>query len=518
VHRRNLLLLPIAHPALAAEVSAPGNPFAGLDETIATDASDVGSVVVVRDHRLLFEYCKGGADPDALRNVQSVTKSVVSMAVGAAIGQGVLSSVDQSVPELVARIGTLSERAAGTKLTLRHLLAMTAGFAAAGRVTRKQSDDPVFLLERERAAEPGTRFFYDNHASNLLAATLELAIGVPMPEFAQANLFGPLGIPKPEWETGPNGHAYGASGLRLRTRDMALLGQLMLEQGSWHGSRLLPTSFVAEATAVRGAGSAPYGYGWWVRPGQAFDARGRDILRQRLRWTVHLGARSPAPGDRRYLRSFRAQPGKGPCHGTDPESTFQGGIGVAPGGRSRPPMKTQERDALLQSLKARFEGHMHRHKGVAWADVQARLDSHPEALKSLRAMEATNGEPDVIGHDKKSGRMVFCDCSAESPAGRRSLCYDREALDSRKENKPQGSAVEMAVDMGIELLTEAQYRALQELGEFDVKTSSWIRTDPEVRALGGALFCDRRYGRVFVYHNGAQSYYAARGFRGMFSV
>jgi hypothetical protein len=181
-------------------------------------------------------------------------------------------------------------------------------------------------------------------------------------------------------------------------------------------------------------------------------------------------------------------------------------------------MKTHGRDELLQELKARFESHMHRHKGVAWADVQARLEIHPGALKSLHAMEATVGEPDVIGHDKKSGRIVFCDCAAESPAGRRSLCYDRDALDSRKENKPQGSAVEMAVDMGIELLTEAQYRALQELGEFDVKTSSWIRTDPEVRALGGALFCDRRYGRVFVYHNGAQSYYAARGFRGMLLV
>ena len=181
-------------------------------------------------------------------------------------------------------------------------------------------------------------------------------------------------------------------------------------------------------------------------------------------------------------------------------------------------MKTQQRDALLHALKTRFEGHMHRHHGVTWTDVQARLASHPGALKSLHAMETTGGEPDVIGHDKSSGRLVFCDCAAESPAGRRSLCYDREALDSRKENKPQGSAVEMAVEMGIELLTEAQYRALQELGEFDVKTSSWIRTDPEVRALGGALFCDRRYGRVFVYHNGAQSYYAARGFRGVLSV
>lgn len=181
-------------------------------------------------------------------------------------------------------------------------------------------------------------------------------------------------------------------------------------------------------------------------------------------------------------------------------------------------MKTQERDALLQALKARFESHMHRHQGMTWTDVQTRLAGHPGALNSLQAMEATGGEPDVIGRDTKSGQLVFCDCAAESPAGRRSLCYDREALDSRKENKPQGSAVEMAAEMGIELLSEAQYRALQELGEFDVKTSSWIRTDPEVRALGGALFCDRRYGRVFVYHNGAQSYYAARGFRGVLSV
>jgi hypothetical protein len=181
-------------------------------------------------------------------------------------------------------------------------------------------------------------------------------------------------------------------------------------------------------------------------------------------------------------------------------------------------MKTQERDELLQALKARFESHMHRHQGMTWTDVQARLASHPDALKSLHAMEETGGEPDVIGRDTKSGRLVFCDCAAESPAGRRSLCYDREALDSRKENKPQRSAVDMAAEMGIELLSEAQYRALQELGEFDVKTSSWIRTEPGVRALGGALFCDRRYGRVFVYHNGAQSYYAARGFRGVLSV
>lgn len=181
-------------------------------------------------------------------------------------------------------------------------------------------------------------------------------------------------------------------------------------------------------------------------------------------------------------------------------------------------MKAQERDELLRALKARFEKNMHRHEGVAWAEVQARLENNPGAVKSLRAMEATGGEPDVIGQDKKTGHFTFCDCSVESPADRRSLCYDRAALDSRKENKPQGSAVEMAAEMGIDLLTEEQYRELQKLGEFDMKTSSWVRTPPDVRSLGGALFCDRRYGRVFVYHNGAQSYYAARGFRGLLSV
>jgi hypothetical protein len=180
-------------------------------------------------------------------------------------------------------------------------------------------------------------------------------------------------------------------------------------------------------------------------------------------------------------------------------------------------MKTPERNDLLAALKARFEKHQHRHKGVAWADVQARLEARPDALESLREMEATGGEPDVVAQDG-DGRCTFCDCCAESPAGRRSLCYDGEALESRKENKPQGSAAEMAAAMGIELLTEEEYRALQALGEFDTKTSSWIRTPPEVRALGGALFCDRRYGTVFVYHNGAQSYYAARGFRGAIRV
>lgn len=180
-------------------------------------------------------------------------------------------------------------------------------------------------------------------------------------------------------------------------------------------------------------------------------------------------------------------------------------------------MTKSGRDELIQVLKARFEANMHRHKGIAWADIQAKLARNETALKSLRAMEASGGEPDVIG-EGKSGHITFCDCSAESPAGRRSLCYDKDALDGRKEHKPAGSAVEMAAEMGIELLTEQQYRELQQLGEFDAKTSSWIQTPPDIRSLGGALFCDRRYGKVFVYHNGAQSYYAARGFRGMLRV
>ena len=181
-------------------------------------------------------------------------------------------------------------------------------------------------------------------------------------------------------------------------------------------------------------------------------------------------------------------------------------------------MKPKEREALLGTLKSRFENNMHRHKGIVWAAVQARLDANPEAMSSLLAMEATGGEPDVIGQDKASGTFTFCDCAAESPAGRRSLCYDREALDSRKEHKPAGSAVETAAAMGIELLTEEQYRALQTLGEFDTKTSSWVSSPTDMRALGGALFCDRRFGRVFAYHNGAQSYYAGRGFRGLLRV
>jgi hypothetical protein len=180
-------------------------------------------------------------------------------------------------------------------------------------------------------------------------------------------------------------------------------------------------------------------------------------------------------------------------------------------------IKAPERDELIGILKARFEKHMHRHQGIAWAAVQARLQSNPDALRSLRAMEETGGEPDVIGEDK-TGHITFCDCSAESPSGRRSLCYDKKALDSRKENKPQGSAVEAASKLGVQLLTEQQYRELQQLGEFDTKTSSWVVTPADVRSLGGALFCDRRYGRVFVYHNGASSYYAARGFRGRIHV
>lgn len=177
-------------------------------------------------------------------------------------------------------------------------------------------------------------------------------------------------------------------------------------------------------------------------------------------------------------------------------------------------MKLRQRDDLPEVLKARFERHMQRHEGIAWADVQARLERRPETLAALRAMEDTGGEPDVIGQDPDGGGFIFCDCAAETPAGRRSLWYDGEALRARKENKPQGSALEMAADMGIDLLTEDQYRQLQQLGEFDTRTSSWLQTPAEVRALGGALFGDRRYGRVFIYHNGVQSYYAGRGFRG----
>lgn len=172
---------------------------------------------------------------------------------------------------------------------------------------------------------------------------------------------------------------------------------------------------------------------------------------------------------------------------------------------------------LLSTLRERFDAHPHRHHGMAWADVQRRLDAHPDALSVLHQMEETVGAPDVIGRDA-TGRVLFCDCAPESPAGRRSLCFDHAARVSRKENAPSGSAMEMAAAMGVELLTEAEYRALQALDAFDLKTSSWIATPPAIRALGGALFCDRRYDTVFLYHNGAQSYYAARGFRGMLRV
>ena len=181
-------------------------------------------------------------------------------------------------------------------------------------------------------------------------------------------------------------------------------------------------------------------------------------------------------------------------------------------------MNAEERHELLETLKARFEANPNRHPGVAWDDVRARVERDPAALASLRAMEETGGEPDVIGGAGDGGRIMFCDCAAESPAGRRSLCYDGAALDARKENKPEGSAVDRAREMGIALLTEEQYRNLQQHGDFDAKTSSWVETPADVRALGGALFCDRRYGRVFTYHNGAQSYYAARGFRGALTV
>lgn len=178
----------------------------------------------------------------------------------------------------------------------------------------------------------------------------------------------------------------------------------------------------------------------------------------------------------------------------------------------------QEREVLLGCLKIRFEKNMNRHKGLVWIQVQIRLKAHPEKLWSLGEMERTGGEPDVIGYDKKTGEYNFYDCSAESPKGRRSLCYDREALEARKEFKPKNTAIDMTEAMGIEILTEEQYRELQELGDFDTKTSSWVKTPPEIRKLGGAIFADRRYNHVFVYHNGADSYYASRGFRGMLRV
>lgn len=181
-------------------------------------------------------------------------------------------------------------------------------------------------------------------------------------------------------------------------------------------------------------------------------------------------------------------------------------------------LSSKEREQLLRALQARFEKDTSRHRGLNWADVQARLEAEPAKLWSLHEMERTGGEPDVVGRDKKTGEYIFYDCSAESPKDRRSLCYDRQALDSRKENKPAGNALDMAAAMGIELLTEEQYRELQKLGDFDTKTSSWVKTPSAIRKLGGALFCDRRYDTVFLYHNGAESYYAARGFRGCVRV
>ena len=186
--------------------------------------------------------------------------------------------------------------------------------------------------------------------------------------------------------------------------------------------------------------------------------------------------------------------------------------------RNKKELSAEQRKELLGALKARFEKNMDRHQRLEWAKVQARLDANAQKLWSLSEMERTGGEPDVVDQDKKTGQYIFYDCSEESPKGRRSFCYDREALDSRKENKPKDNAMDMAAAMGIELLTEEQYRGLQKLGDFDTKTSSWVKTPSDMRKLGGALFCDRRFDTVFVYHNGAESYYAARAFRGSLRV
>lgn len=188
------------------------------------------------------------------------------------------------------------------------------------------------------------------------------------------------------------------------------------------------------------------------------------------------------------------------------------------GAKTRKTLSPELRDELLATLKARFEKNMHRHAGVEWTQVRATAEANPEKLRSLHEMETTGGEPDVVGHDKKTGEYVFFDCSPQSPAGRQSLCYDRAAMESRKEFKPKNSAMDLAAAMGVELLTEEQYRQLQQLGEFDTKSSSWLKTAPEIRKLGGAIFGDRRFGRVFVYHNGAQSYYSGRGFRAWLRV
>jgi len=181
-------------------------------------------------------------------------------------------------------------------------------------------------------------------------------------------------------------------------------------------------------------------------------------------------------------------------------------------------LSSKQAEELLKTLKARFEKNTNRHKGIEWAKVKAKLDANTEKLWSLNEMEKTGGEPDVVGHDKKTGEYIFFDCSPESPKGRTSVCYDREGLESRKEHKPKNNAMDMAAAMGVELLTEEQYQKLQKFGNFDTKTSSWVKTPADIRKLGGALYCDRRYGRVFVGHNGAQSYYSARGFRGSLKV
>jgi hypothetical protein len=186
--------------------------------------------------------------------------------------------------------------------------------------------------------------------------------------------------------------------------------------------------------------------------------------------------------------------------------------------RNKKKLSPEQRDGLLRALQARFEKNANRHKGLEWAKVQAKLNANPEKLWSLNEMERTGGEPDVVGHDQKTGEYLFFDCSAESPKGRRNVCYDREGLESRKEHQPENSAMDMAVAMGIELLTEERYRELQKLGEFDTKTSSWVKTPSDIRKLGGALFADRRYDHVFVYHNSAPSYYAVRAFRGSLRV
>lgn len=188
------------------------------------------------------------------------------------------------------------------------------------------------------------------------------------------------------------------------------------------------------------------------------------------------------------------------------------------GNKVKRELSRQQREGLLGALRGRFEKNMSRHKGLEWAEVQAKLVGRPKKMWSLNEMERTGGEPDVVGRDERTGEYIFYDCSAESPKGRRSLCYDREALEGRKEHKPENSAMDVAARMGIQLLTEEEYRELQKLGEFDTKTSSWLKTPSEIRKLGGAIFGDRRFGRVFVYHNGAESYYAGRGFRGWLRV